>query len=80
MGSLASDLAELFVALLLSASPNRILLGGSVSLAGRPDRHGPQNAVSTATALLALPHVADRPPLDHLARLGDRAGPLGSIA
>src|SRR5690554_1127259 len=77
----ASDLAELFGVLLLTASPNRILLGGSVAL----ER---QSVIDAARSILVerygsyLPYLSlvNAQQIIRLAGLGDRAGPLGSVA
>ncbi|OYW44757.1 MAG: fructokinase [Sphingomonadales bacterium 32-68-7] len=77
----ASDIAELFGALLLAASPQRILLGGSVALAR-------QGVIDRARGLVVerygayLPYLTLRNAgqLIGIASLGARAGPLGAIA
>lgn len=77
----AADLAELVCALLLTNSPQRILFGGSVSLAReRLLALAGKTAVARLGGYLPFMTEARAPHIVRLAGLGDQAGPLGAVA
>jgi fructokinase len=77
----ASDLAELCSALLLTTSANRILFGGSVAVKRHfllPMVHA--LLVDRVSSYLPFVTTESVPGIVRLAALGTRAGPLGAIA
>ncbi len=77
----AQEIAELMVTLILTASPQRILIGGGVGM-GQPFLF-PMIRDATDARLQNYVAGLDRATLDTLIippALGDQAGPLGAIA